>query len=165
MKLLLLTLITLTLSCSSGDDPITDCASACTHTGPATVVCIDQELDSARVRAGVERWAEVLCDRSFELRPIDGTAQQPVAECDLTLLFADSAWDWVGAGGPSVLGFAEVSRGLAWIVVDRVPEELMTACVAHEFGHLLGIEQDGSGIMQDPLRDTCITSQNVSEVP
>jgi hypothetical protein len=42
---------------------------------------------------------------------------------------------------------------------------MMRAVTIHELGHLLGIKQDGSGVMADPLVDTCITNDNVSQVP
>jgi hypothetical protein len=94
------------------------------------------------------------------MRLHDGAAEIP-ADCAYTILAALSTYPWVQT---DAAGFAEVDRGIAWIVVDRVPAALLKAVVAHEFGHLLGIRQDGSGIMADPLTDSCITKENVAQV-
>lgn len=141
------------------------CAKACADpSGPLTLVCIDQALDIDSVKGAVRMWSDVLCDRTFEVQQIDGE-QAPVSDCDVTLLFADSSWDWISAAGSYDIGFADPDRGLAWIIVDRVPPGFMKVVAAHELGHLLGILADSSGIMADPIQDTCVTETNVEEVP
>lgn len=162
MKLPLLAICSALLCCSPA--PASDCAPQCVHSGPDYRVCVDSELP-ADVANGVRMWASVLCDRSFSLQRIDGAADVP-AECRATLLFAASEWDWIGAAGVNTLAFADPDRGLAWIIVDRVPAGLMRTVAAHELGHLLGIAQDSTGIMHDPAGpEQCITARNVEEVP
>jgi hypothetical protein len=155
----LLAAVPLCLCCTSSDP--TPCAPAVKCSATAIeYVCLDTELPVS-ARQGIRDWQTVLCDRHrFQMRLVDGAA--PIPElCRYTILAALSTYPWVQTDAE---GFAEVDRGVAWIVIDRVPDSLMRAVMAHEFGHLLGARVDGSGIMADPLQDVCITRENVEAV-
>jgi len=124
-------------------------------------VCVDTALPEAASQ-GVRDWQRALCDRHrFQMRHHDGATDIP-ADCAYTILAALSSYEWVQT---DAAGFADVDRHIAWIVVDRVPDHLWRAIMAHEFGHLPGIGADGTGIMADPLTDSCITRENVGAVP
>jgi hypothetical protein len=155
----LLAAVPLCLCCTSADP--TPCAPAVECSATAIeYVCLDTELPVS-ARQGIRDWQTVLCDRHrFQMRLTDGAAPIP-ADCRYTILAALSTYPWVQTDAE---GFAEVDRGVAWIVIDRVPDSLMRAVMAHEFGHLLGARADGTGIMADPLQDVCITRDNVAQV-
>lgn len=163
MRLPLLALCTTLLCCGPVQDPLSECAPTCHPIGPDTRVCVDSELPET-ARQGVRMWASVLCDRSWSMQVIDGTAPIP-AECEYTILLALSSWPWVSAAPPGTAAFAEVSERTAWIVVDVCPPELIRAATAHELGALLGATDDlGPGVMSGSLTDTCIAKHSVEEV-
>jgi hypothetical protein len=146
--------------------PLADCAPtrSCSDVAPE-VICIDSELPQEPVLQGVRMWASVLCDqRRFVVQVIDG-AQPVPADCHYTVLLALSTWPWVQAAPPGTMAFAEVDRGVAWIVTDVCPPALLRAATAHELGALLGATDDlGPGVMQGTLTDTCIAQHSVDEV-
>ncbi len=151
--------VALLASCAASHDP---CAATrpCVDAAPA-FVCVDTQIPPAAYQ-GIRDWAAVLCDRvRFAILPFDGATPAP-AQCRYTVLAALSTYPWVQT---DAAGFAEPDRGVAWIVLDRVPPEMLRAVMAHELGHLLGIAADGDGIMRDPLVDACITTDNVRSVP
>jgi len=156
----LLYLLPLLLCCSSPDDGPCAPAVECSATA-IEYVCLDTALPAAASQ-GVRDWRTALCDKHrLQMRLHDGASEIP-ADCRYTVLAALSTYPWVQT---PAAGFADVDRGIAWIVVDRVPDGLWRAIMAHEMGHLLGIRQDGAGIMADPLQDVCITRENVAGVP
>ncbi len=159
MRFPLLAALPMCLCCTSADPNPCAEPQPCIDAEPA-YVCLDTALPKASYQ-GIRDWAAVLCDRRrFAMLPFDGATPAP-EQCRYTILAALSTYPWVQT---DAAGFADVDRGIAWIVVDRVPDPLWRAVMAHEFGHLLGIPQDGSGIMADPLRDVCVTPENVAQV-
>lgn len=150
------------LLCACSHGTTTDCAEPQPCTATAwEYVCFDTALPADPVKIAVREWGSMLCARRrFGLIPIDGGVEIP-AQCRYMILYADPAWPWVQT---DAAGFADIDRGIAWIVVDRVPDSMLRACAAHELGHLLGARTDGSGIMADPLQDVCITKDNVRAV-
>jgi hypothetical protein len=160
MRIPNLLLIAAVISCDPTNDPLTDCAKQCDPSGPQSMACVDSDLPDT-ARQGVRMWASVLCDRTFAIQVIDGLAPIP-ADCDYAILVAMSYWDWVQT---DAVAFAEPSRGIAWIVLDRCPQELVRAATAHELGALLGATDDlGPGVMSGNLTDACIATRSVDEV-
>ncbi len=155
----LLAAVPLCLCCTSADP--TPCAPAVECSATAIeYVCLDTALPVS-ARQGIRDWQTVLCDKHrFQMYLVDGAAPIPDL-CRYTILAALSTYPWVQT---DAAGFADIDRGIAWIVTDRIPDGMWAAVTRHEFGHLLGIRADGTGVMAEPLTDSCITKENVNAI-
>lgn len=137
-------LVLLAPSCVPASPVCPDCSR--TKTRAHQEVCIDEAfaVDLPSVKRAISRWDEVLCG----VVKVTSRVVDPITEpCELTVLRVDPTWQWVQSRPAGALGWADPSRGVAWVVTpgDNVEAaahfgvgKLLQSVSEHEVGHLLG---------------------------
>jgi hypothetical protein len=124
-------------------------------------VCVDDAFDTgdrAAIDRAADRWTAALCGLvTVDTRTVlDGDTNG----CARSILRVESGYEWVALKQPCdahhcVAGWTNEARDTAWVIVDLVPPGAMEPVVAHELGHLLGVEH-GDALMRANLNDACI---------